>query len=105
MSPAKTAEPIEMTFGVRTQVGPGNHVLDGVQIPHGKGQFWGKGAPIVKYIWTFCHELCENGLTNRLAVLVVDSGGPKEAQVQSYSPGGANVPSWEGTLAQPGEYD
>jgi len=24
--------------------------------------------------------------------LVVDSGGPKEAQVQSYSPGGANVP-------------
>jgi len=27
----------------------------------------------------------------------VDSGGPKEAQVQSYSPGGANVPSWEGT--------
>jgi len=30
---------------------------------------------------------------------VVDSGGPKEAQVQSYSLGGANVPSWEGTLA------
>jgi len=23
------------------------------------------------------------------------SGGPKEAQVQSYSPGGANVPTWE----------
>jgi len=35
----------------------------------------------------------------------VDSGGPKEAQVQSYSPGSANVPSSEGTLAQPGEYD
>ena len=30
---------------------------------------------------------------------------PKEAQVQSYSPGGANVPTWEGTLAPPGEYD
>jgi len=33
---AKTAEPIE--FGLRTRVGPGNHVLDGVQMPHGKGQ-------------------------------------------------------------------
>jgi len=39
------------------------------------------------------------------AVWVVDSGGSKEAQVQSYSPGGANVPSLEGTLAPPGEYD
>jgi len=38
---------------------------------------------------------------DQLAVLVVDSGGPKEAQVQSYSSGGASVPSW----AQPGEYD
>jgi len=28
------------------------------------------------------------------AIWIVDSGGPKEAQVQSYSPGGANVPSW-----------
>ena len=37
---AKTAEPIEMPFGLRTRVGPWNHVLDmGVQIPHGKWQF------------------------------------------------------------------
>jgi len=35
----------------------------------------------------------------------VDSGGLKEAQVQSYLPGGASVFSWEGTLAQAGEYD
>jgi len=33
----------------------------------------------------------------------VDLDGPKEAQVQSYLPGGANVPSWEGTLVPPGE--
>jgi len=33
------AEPIEIRFGIRTRVGPGNHVLDGVQITHGKGQF------------------------------------------------------------------
>jgi len=31
--------------------------------------------------------------------------GPKEAQVQLHSLGGANVPSWEGTLAPPGEYN
>ena len=30
--------------------------------------------------------------------------GLKEAKVQSYSPGGANVPSWQGTLAPPGEF-
>jgi len=29
VSPAKTAEVIEMLFGLRTRVGPGNHVLDG----------------------------------------------------------------------------
>jgi len=65
----------------------------------GTGQFLGKGAPIVKYR-EFCSELCKNGLTDRLAVLLVDMGRPKEAQVQSYSPGGANVPSPEGTWRQ-----
>jgi len=39
LSPAKTAEEIEMSFGFRTRVGPRNHALDGVQIPFGKGQF------------------------------------------------------------------
>jgi len=29
VSPAKTAEPIEMPFGLRIWVGPMNHVLDG----------------------------------------------------------------------------
>jgi len=37
--PCKTAAPIEMPFGLRTRVGTGNHILDGVQIPHGKQQF------------------------------------------------------------------
>ena len=45
--------------------------------------------------------------------LYVNSGGPKEAQVQLYLPGGANKPTWnedlmergqwEGTLAPPSE--
>ena len=38
VSPAKMAELIEMSFGLRTQVGPGKHVLDGDPDPHGKWQ-------------------------------------------------------------------
>jgi len=43
------AEPIEMPFGLRTWVGPRNHVLDGGPHPPENGQFWGRGRPIVKY--------------------------------------------------------
>jgi len=52
----------------------------GFQIPHQKGQFWGKEEPIVS-IGTFCRELCNYGRTDEFAVWIVDSGGPKEAQV------------------------
>jgi len=38
---AKTAEPIDMPFCMKTQVGPWNHVLDGVQIPKGRDNFGG----------------------------------------------------------------
>jgi len=34
--PAKTAEPIEMPFGLKTRMGQRNHVLDGGPDPHGK---------------------------------------------------------------------
>ena len=37
VSPAKMAEPIEMPFGLRTSVGPGNHVLDGGADPPWEG--------------------------------------------------------------------
>jgi len=50
VSPVKTAELTEMPFGLWTLVGLRNHVLDGVQIPHRKGQFLGeKGQSIVKH--------------------------------------------------------
>jgi len=49
-----------------------------------------------------CAKMAE---LHRFAVWVVDSGGLKGAQVQSYSPGGASVPSWEDTLATAGEYN
>jgi len=35
---------------------------------------------------------------NMGSVSIVDSSGPKDAQVRSYSPGGANVPLWKDTL-------
>jgi len=48
LSPAKTAAPIELPFGLRTWMGLGNHVLDGVQIPPWEGaNFWGRmGVPL-----------------------------------------------------------
>ena len=47
VSYAKTAEPIEMPFGLRTQVGPRNHVLDGDPgSPIGSGNFEGKKSPL-----------------------------------------------------------
>ena len=50
LNPAKTAEPINMPFGLRTWVGPRNHVLDGgPDLPIGRGTFKGEGRPIVKY--------------------------------------------------------
>jgi len=70
------------------------------------GNFGGKKIkePIVS-ILTFCRELCKNSRTDRFAIWIVDLGGPKEAQVQLYSPGGANIPTHEGTLLSPGKYD
>jgi len=51
VSRAKTAEPTEMRFGLRTRVAQGphlihGHVLDGFQIPHGKRQLWEKEQPL-----------------------------------------------------------
>jgi len=48
VSTAKTAEPIEMLFGLRTQVGLENHVLDGgPDPPMERGDFEGeRGVPL-----------------------------------------------------------
>jgi len=39
MSPAKTVERIEAPYELWTRVDPRKHVLDGVQIPHARGNF------------------------------------------------------------------
>ena len=78
MSAAKTAEPIEMPFGLRTRVGLGNHVLNGgPDNPMGRGNFEGeKERPIAKYRDTVRH-LCKNGSIDRDAGWVVGLDGPK----------------------------
>jgi len=56
VSPAKTAGPINMPFGLWPRVGPRNHVLDGSpDSPMGRGNFEGeKRSPVVKYRDTLC---------------------------------------------------
>jgi len=80
------AAPIEMTFGLRTRVGPRNHVLDGgPDPPMGRGNFvGGKERPIVKYRDTLviCTKTAETiemsfGLWARMARRNnVSDGGP-----------------------------
>jgi len=55
----------------------------GVQIPHGKGQFWGwKWRPIVKYRDTLQSPVLESGWTDRDAIWIVGSEWPKELWVR-----------------------
>jgi len=47
---AKTAEPIDVLFGIRTRVGPLSHVLDGgLEDPPGNGKFGASLGPSVNY--------------------------------------------------------
>jgi len=79
-----------------------NHVLYMMsRSQHGKGQFWVGNRHTIE--GTLRSHLCKHGWTDRFCVSVVDSSGPKDAQVQSYSTDGANVPSWEDTLPSPAE--
>ena len=76
----KTAEPIEMPFGMMTRVGSRYHVLDGDQILKGKRQFFGENVAAHCKVMgrsTVRTERCKNGWTDRDAVLEEDSVGPK----------------------------
>jgi len=51
VSHAKTAEPIDTPCGLRTRVGPSNHVLDGGQhFPKGRDNFEGDVARVQQQI-------------------------------------------------------
>jgi len=89
-----TSEPDRDAIWVEDSGGPRKPCIRwGPDLPMWSGNFEGENERlvcIVKYGDTLCH-LYKNGWTDRFAVCVVDSGGPKEAQVQSYSPGFAKV--------------
>jgi len=46
VSPAKTVQPIEISFELRIRADSRNYVLHWVQISHGNGHFLGKGLPL-----------------------------------------------------------
>jgi len=79
VSPAKTAVPIEMLFGLRTRVGPRSHVLDRRPDPHGKGNFDGGRAAHCKVSG---HSAVICAKTDRDAVWVVGMDGPKESCIR-----------------------
>jgi len=58
VSPAKMVEPIKMPFEMWTQVGPRNHLLDGVQIPF-------RGAVLRAMMSGFSGMLSTNVLTSQ----------------------------------------
>jgi len=74
MSPAKTAEPIDMSFGLKTWVGPGNHVLDGgPDPPMGTGNFEGERTrSVVKY--SDCLLCCELQYANTAESMAMPFG-------------------------------
>ena len=68
-----------MPFGLRTHVGPKNHVLyRSPGLPTGRGNIEGEGRPIVKYRDTAV-SCAKNGLTDRDAVWVVGLDWLKES--------------------------
>ena len=69
-------------------------------VPPWEWAIFGNGSPIVKYS-DFLSRAVRKRLNRSICVWVVDWGGPKEAQVQSYSPGDANVPFYEANKIQP----
>jgi len=85
-------------------MGRKHHVIHGgSRSSMGKGQFWRIGAPIVKYRHFLSQAVQKRLNIYPFAVSIVDSSGPKDAQVQSYSPCGANVSLWKETLPSPVE--
>jgi len=95
-----------MPFKLWTRMCPRKHVLDEAQIPHAiaKGQLLGERTCLV--CLTTLPWAVQKWLNRSICCrLGCDSGGPKEAQVQLYSPGGVNVPTWKGTFAPASEYD
>ena len=60
---AQMAEPIQMPFGSWLLVAQGTIYYMGVQIPHGKWQFWGLSGPL-KSIVNLCCSVCSRRIVH-----------------------------------------
>ena len=128
MSPAKKAEPIDMPFGLKTRVSPGNKVLDegpDSRSPIRRDNFEGEGAWFVDLDGPRKHKFIPYYSTATPFVTMITSSMERCSDCSAFSsilfdsrlPGkyvsredyvwlyfGMTVSS-EGTLSQPGEYD
>jgi len=68
-----------MPFGLRTVVGSGNHVIDGVRSPIGTGNFEGGGASHCK-VWG--HSAVIYAKTAKSIEMLFGLGGPKESCIR-----------------------
>jgi len=77
-----------------SRVDPRNHVLDGVQIPHGKGQIWGE-EHAQTYSMTLWCELCKSSWTN---VINIPFGLWTQLGPRKHVLHGAQIPHVKGQL-------
>ena len=83
---AKTAEPIEMPFGVWTRVGPRMRILYGGPDPHVKGQLLGERT---------CHSYLRTVRSNRLSCRISNFDSSQYSiSMQSVKRYGITVQTW-----------
>jgi len=98
VSPAKTAEPMEMPFGLRTRVGSGNHVLDSGPDPSmGRGNFEGGGAANCK-VWGYSAVTC----VKTAELIVMPSGLWAQTGLRNHELAGAQIPREKGKFGGKG---
>ena len=69
-----------------------------------EGNLKGKGTPLSQRARRHWRELCKNGWTDRFAVWLWTGVSRRKHKVNHIRQV-ANMPSWEGILAPPGEYN
>ena len=60
-----------MPVWVVTHLGPRNYILDGVELPRGKGQFWGFYGPLKSTV-SHCCGVCSKKINNSISATVAD---------------------------------
>ena len=94
VSPAKTDEPIEMPFELRTRVGSGNHVLHGGQDPPmGSGN--SEGGAASHCIGTLCSYLCKTAESSEIPFGLWAQMGPRNHLLDA-----VQITPWKGAILE-----